>query len=85
MSPEFRCQLRQVEPQQLIGGALVAGRERASDEVSAVANHVASFAESTRLLTMLGSIDSHEDFIREKLVNGVEPEFLTMPGSPTIS
>ena len=42
MSPEFRCQLRQVEPQQLIGGALVAGRERASDEVSAVANHVAA-------------------------------------------
>jgi len=58
--------------------------ERFAGGSIAIANHVASFAGSTHLLTMLGSVDSHEPFIREKLVPGVEPEFLTMQGSPTI-
>ena len=63
---------RFVRGEKFIGGSL------------AIANHVASFASATRLVTMLGSVDSHEGFIREKLLPGVEPEFLTMEGAPTI-
>ena len=67
----------------ILAAQFIRGEKFAGGSV-AIANHVASFAGSTRLLTMLGSVDSHEDFIREKLAPGVEPEFLTMQGSPTI-
>jgi rfaE bifunctional protein nucleotidyltransferase chain/domain len=50
----------------------------------AIANHVAAFAGRTHLVTMLGSVDSHEQFIREKLLPGIEPTFLTMEGASTI-
>src|SRR5207244_8983767 len=66
----------------ILAAQFIRGEKFAGGSV-AVANHVASFAGATCLLTMLGSIDSHEDFIREKLAPGVEPEFLTMQGSPT--
>jgi rfaE bifunctional protein nucleotidyltransferase chain/domain len=50
----------------------------------AVANHVASCAGSVRLLTMIGSKDSHEDLIRKNLAPNVAPEFVVMPGAPTL-
>ena len=51
----------------------------------AVANHVAGFARNVTLLTGLGKIDSHETFIREKLLNNVEPVFFTFADAPTVT
>jgi rfaE bifunctional protein nucleotidyltransferase chain/domain len=67
----------------ILAAQFVRGEKFAGGSV-AIANHVAAFAGTTRLVTMLGSVDSHEDFIREKLLPGVDAEFLTMAGSPTI-
>lgn len=52
--------------------------------ILAVANHVAAFSEHVKVVTMLGTIDSHEEFIREKLAPHVEPAFLYMENAPTI-
>ena len=67
----------------ILAAQFIRGEKFAGGSV-AIANHASSFAGSTHLLTMLGSVDSHEDFIRGKLAKSVEPEFLTMQGSPTI-
>ncbi|PYR03692.1 MAG: cytidyltransferase [Acidobacteria bacterium] len=61
-----------VRSEKFVGGAL------------AVANHIASCCADVRLVTMLGSDDSHEAFIRASLAPGVVPEFLTMAGAPTL-
>jgi rfaE bifunctional protein kinase chain/domain/rfaE bifunctional protein nucleotidyltransferase chain/domain len=50
----------------------------------AVANHIASCCANVRLVTLLGSQDSHEEFIRASLAPGVIPEFLIMEGAPTL-
>jgi rfaE bifunctional protein kinase chain/domain/rfaE bifunctional protein nucleotidyltransferase chain/domain len=50
----------------------------------AVANHVASCCGNLRLVTMLGSQESHEDLIRSTLAPAVTPEFLIMDGAPTL-
>ncbi|MEW6264298.1 MAG: PfkB family carbohydrate kinase [Thermodesulfobacteriota bacterium] len=52
--------------------------------VLAVANHVANFAETVQLVTVLGEKESHEDFIRSKLSRNITPYFLTQPDSPTL-
>lgn len=49
--------------------------ERFAGGAVAVANHLASFAGSVTLATGLGSLESHEDFVRERLLPGVEPRF----------
>lgn len=49
----------------------------------AVANHVANFAGEVTLLSMLGDIERHEEFIREKLNSKVVPYFFTRPNAPT--
>jgi rfaE bifunctional protein kinase chain/domain/rfaE bifunctional protein nucleotidyltransferase chain/domain len=59
--------------EQFAGGAL------------AVANHVAGFARDVTLLTGLGALDSHEAFIREKLLPNVNPHFFTFPDAPTVT
>jgi rfaE bifunctional protein nucleotidyltransferase chain/domain len=51
----------------------------------AVANHIAGFARNVTLLTGLGSIDSHEVFIRDKLLPNIEPVFVTFPDAPTVT
>lgn len=51
----------------------------------AVANHIARFVTSTTLVTGLGDIDSHEDFIREKLQNNVKPVFSRFKNAPTVT
>jgi rfaE bifunctional protein kinase chain/domain/rfaE bifunctional protein nucleotidyltransferase chain/domain len=61
-----------VRSEKFVGGAL------------AVANHIASCCENVRLVTMLGSDDSHEQFIRAALAPTVSPEFLVMEGAPTL-
>jgi len=52
--------------------------------VLAVANHVASCCGDVRLVTLVGSRDSHEELIRATLAPDVTPEFLTMEGAPTL-
>ncbi|NBT57005.1 MAG: cytidyltransferase, partial [Betaproteobacteria bacterium] len=51
----------------------------------AVANHVAGFARDVTLLTGLGALDSHEAFIRDKLLPNVKPHFFTFPDAPTVT
>lgn len=51
----------------------------------AVANHIAGFAKNVTLVTGLGAVDSHEDFIREKLLPNVEPVFFTFADAPTVT
>ena len=51
----------------------------------AVANHVAGFARDVTLVTGLGAVDSHEAFIREKLLPNVKPVFFTFSEGPTVT
>ena len=51
----------------------------------AVANHIAGFVSNVTLVTGLGSVDSHEQFIRGKLLQNVEPEFFYFRDAPTVT
>lgn len=51
----------------------------------AVANHVAGFTKNVTLVTGLGSIDSHEEFIRSKLLSNVAPVFFHFQDAPTVT
>lgn len=51
----------------------------------AVANHIAGFAGNVTLLTGLGKVDSHEQFIRDKLSENVDPVFFTFADAPTVT
>lgn len=50
----------------------------------AVANHLAAFADHVRLLTMLGTEESNEDWIRSQLRENVSPRFFQRRAAPTI-
>ena len=50
----------------------------------AIANHVAAFADQVTLLSSLGSIDSHEDFVLTQLRKNVTPRYVSQRGRPTI-
>lgn len=51
----------------------------------AVANHIAGFTDDVTLLTGLGSVDSHEQFIRDKLLPNVDPVFFYFSDAPTVT
>lgn len=51
----------------------------------AVANHIAGFANRVTLVTALGSSESHESFIRDKLLNNVTPVFYNYSDAPTVT
>jgi len=51
----------------------------------AVANHIAGFVGSVTLVTGLGSVDSHEQFIRDKLLPNVDPAFFYFKDAPTVT
>ena len=51
----------------------------------AVANHLAGFVREVTLVTGLGSRDSHETFIRSKLLPNVVPVFYYFPDAPTVT
>jgi rfaE bifunctional protein kinase chain/domain/rfaE bifunctional protein nucleotidyltransferase chain/domain len=51
----------------------------------AVANHIAGFADRVTLVTGLGSVDSHEQFIRDKLLGNVAPTFFYFKDAPTVT
>jgi rfaE bifunctional protein kinase chain/domain/rfaE bifunctional protein nucleotidyltransferase chain/domain len=63
---------RQVNVEKFAGGTL------------AIANQVAAFCDQVSLLTFLGSHDSQEEFIREKLDAKIHQRFLYMESGPTI-
>lgn len=52
--------------------------------VLAVANHVANFANSVKLVTVLGEKDSYEDFIRSQLKSNIDPYFIVQDHAPTL-
>ena len=51
----------------------------------AVANHVAGFTDSVTLVTGLGAIDAHEQFVRGKLLKNVSPVFFYFEDAPTVT
>ncbi|MBI3546728.1 MAG: adenylyltransferase/cytidyltransferase family protein [Gammaproteobacteria bacterium] len=59
--------------------------EKFAGGAMAVANHIAGFCEQVTLVTGLGEIDSHETFIRSKLLPNVTPEFFCIKGAPTVT
>jgi bifunctional ADP-heptose synthase (sugar kinase/adenylyltransferase) len=52
--------------------------------VLAIANHVANFAKSVQLVTVLGEQNSYEEFIRSQLQPNISPYFVFRPGAPTL-
>ncbi len=58
--------------------------DRFAGGVLAVANHVANFVNSVKLVTVLGEHDSYEKFIRSQLHPNVEPVFFYQPNAPSI-
>ena len=58
--------------------------EKFAGGILATANQAAAFSDHVGMLTLLGSQDSHETFIREKLDPKIDASFIYMPGSPTI-
>jgi len=58
--------------------------ERFAGGTLAAANHLASFCDHVHLLTCLGTINSHEDFIRSSLNPKIETTFLSLNDEPTI-
>jgi rfaE bifunctional protein nucleotidyltransferase chain/domain len=51
----------------------------------AVANHVSRFAKEVKLITGLGDIDSHEEFIKSKLEDNVSLVVDYFVGAPTVT
>jgi len=64
--------------------AKASNQERFAGGIIAVANHVAGLGADVTVVTQLGSRDSHEEFVRDRLDSRVEPVFLTRKDSPTI-
>jgi len=58
--------------------------DRFAGGVLAVANHVANFANSVKLVTVLGEHDNYEKFIRSQLHPNVDPIFFYQPNAPSI-
>jgi len=58
--------------------------EKFAGGVMAVANNAAIVCNEVGMLTIIGAVDSHEDFIREKMAKNVKSYFLHLPDSPTI-
>ncbi len=50
----------------------------------AVANHLSSFVESVDLYTVIGSVNSYEQFMRDNLAPNVIPHFFVKEGAPTL-
>jgi rfaE bifunctional protein nucleotidyltransferase chain/domain len=50
----------------------------------AVANHLAGFASKVTLVAGIGRINSHEEFMRSKLLGNVTPHFVHIDNAPTV-
>src|SRR5262249_43431747 len=64
--------VKSLSDEQFAGGAL------------AVANHVGKFCDRVVLQSLLGAVNSQEEFVRSKLPENVEARFLFRRNSPTI-
>jgi bifunctional ADP-heptose synthase (sugar kinase/adenylyltransferase) len=58
--------------------------EQFAGGIMATANHAAAFCDHIGIVTLLGTQESHERFIREKLDPKIDATFLYVPGAPTI-
>jgi rfaE bifunctional protein nucleotidyltransferase chain/domain len=58
--------------------------EKFAGGILAAGNHVANFCDDVGLITFLGADAPQEEFIRERLNNGIQKTFLYRQGSPTI-
>lgn len=58
--------------------------EKFAGGVISTANQAAVVCDHVGLLTLLGTEDSHEQFIRQRLHPSIDPCFLAMPGARTI-
>ncbi len=58
--------------------------EKFAGGIMATANQAAAFSDHVGMISLLGTRDSHEEFIREKLNPKIDAMFLYMPGSRTI-
>jgi rfaE bifunctional protein kinase chain/domain/rfaE bifunctional protein nucleotidyltransferase chain/domain len=58
--------------------------ERFAGGTLAAANHLASFCDHVHLLTFLGTVNSHEEFIRSSLNPNILTTFLFLRDEPTI-
>ncbi len=58
--------------------------EQFAGGIMATANHAAAFSDHVGIVTLLGTQNSHEQFIREKLDPKIDATFVYMPGAPTI-
>jgi len=61
------------EEEQFAGGSL------------AVANHISQFVKSVDLMTGLGRVNSHEEFIRKRLKENIRPFFTYFKDAPTVT
>ncbi|MBL4761325.1 MAG: adenylyltransferase/cytidyltransferase family protein [Gammaproteobacteria bacterium] len=59
-------------------------REQFAGGAVAIANHIAGFVDNVTILTGLGELNSHEKFIRSKLLDNVTAEFFMLKDRPTI-
>jgi len=59
--------------------------EKFAGGIVAVANHVATFCDRIGLITFLGTVDSHENFVKENLRTNIDSTFLYLEDdAPTI-
>ena len=61
------------------------GEEQFAGGSLAVANHISQFVKNVDLMTGLGRADSHEEFIRERLMVNVNPFFTYFKDAPTVT
>jgi rfaE bifunctional protein nucleotidyltransferase chain/domain len=61
-----------------------ASKERFAGGTLAIANHLAAFIDDVGLVTFLGTKDSREQFVRDRLAPNVTPTFFYKKDSPTI-
>jgi cytidyltransferase-like protein len=58
--------------------------EKFAGGVISTANQAATVCDHVGVLTLLGTVESHEQFIRDRLNPHITPSFLSMPGARTI-
>jgi len=59
--------------------------ERFAGGAAAVANHVAAFCKNVTLVSMLGAMNSEEDWVRSHLKDGINASFIYKEDSPSIT
>lgn len=59
-------------------------RELFAGGIIAAANHLATFCGEVKIITCIGTLESHEDLIQESLAPNVELHSVRLAGAPTI-